>query len=204
MVHGGNRMGRACKCRPPRKRVGQVSYFHRHGGWWIYYRDGRNPVRRRVSGNQSEAAAAAAQVNAQLATGMPTFFSFRPITVPELRQQFLEHHEYTLRSSVATVNRYRTATQHLESYVLQHGRSQLAHEVQADGFIRYLRLLRVAPNGHKNTRRRALAAMLTEQQKRRRGPQPLGEILPAVLARLELQCATEEHSASEGPSNEQS
>lgn len=64
-------MGRARKRRPPRKRVGQVSYYDHHGGWWIYYRDGRKPVRLRVSGKQAEAAAAAPQVNAQLASLMP-------------------------------------------------------------------------------------------------------------------------------------
>ncbi len=130
-------MGRACKRRPPRKRVGQVSYYYHHGGWWIYYRDGRKPVRRRVSGKQAEAAAAAAQVNAQLTSGMTTFFSFRPISVAELRPQSLDHHEYTLRSSVSTITRYRSATPHLENYFRHHAQSQLAHELQVDGFIRY-------------------------------------------------------------------
>src|SRR5438034_497112 len=61
---------------PPRKRapsergrVGRVSFYLHHGNWWLYYRDGGEPVRRNVAQTRDEAEQVAAQVNAQLANG---------------------------------------------------------------------------------------------------------------------------------------
>jgi integrase len=98
-----------------RRRVGRVSYYWHHGAWHIYYRQGQQQVRRRV-GTEPEAARAAAEVNAQLTNRLPGMFSFVPVSVAELRQRFLDHHEHVARSSVATVRRYRAATQHLADY----------------------------------------------------------------------------------------
>src|SRR5947207_1411371 len=55
----------------------------------------------------------AAQVNAQLAVGAPAALSFEPLSIPQLRQRWLEHHEQVRRSSMQTISRYRTATDHL-------------------------------------------------------------------------------------------
>jgi len=57
-----------------------------------------------------------------------------------------------LRSSLATVRRYRTATRHLENFA----GNQPAHQVDVDQFVRYLRKIKVAPNGHSNTALRPL------------------------------------------------
>jgi integrase len=103
------------KRRPsPRFRVGKVSVYEHHGAWWVYYRDGGQPQRRKIGASRQEAEQVAAQVNAQLASGAPRLLTFEPIDVPELRRQFLEYHEKVLHSSVGTVRRYRAATQHLE------------------------------------------------------------------------------------------
>jgi integrase len=139
-----------------RFRIGKVSVYQHHGGWWLYYRDGSQPVRLRVAETRQDAEQVAAQVNGQLATGAPTILSFRPINVPELRRQFLDFHEHVLNSSVNTVKRYRAATQHLEDFAGQQPPPPQAHEVRPDGFAAYLRRLEVAPNGHKNTARRKL------------------------------------------------
>jgi len=149
-------MPRAKRRRTRRKRVGSVSYYFHHGAWWVYYRDGRRQVRRRVGQSEQAAGQLAAQVNAQLPTGVPTPFSFTPLTVGELRSRFLDHHEHVLRSSLATVRRYRAATAHLEEFVNRAGRSIPAHEVRPDQFVRYLRSIKVAPNGHRNAARRRL------------------------------------------------
>jgi integrase len=138
-----------------RKRVGRVSYYWHHGAWHIYYREGEKQVRRRV-GTEVEAARAAAEVNAQLANRFPSMFSFAPLSVAELRHRFLDHHEHVARSSVATVRRYRAATQHLADFGLSGGNVLLAHELDAERFVRHLRELRVSPNGHQNSRRRPL------------------------------------------------
>jgi hypothetical protein len=82
--------------------MGKVSYYFHHGSWWVYYLDGERQVRRRTGPDEQTAAAIAAQVNAELATAAPTMFSFQPLPVGELSQQFLDHHEHVLRSSVAT------------------------------------------------------------------------------------------------------
>ena len=87
-----------------------VSVYEHHGAWWLYYRDAGKPIRKKVALNEDEARRAAAQINAQLSAGVPTFLSFTPISVPELQQQFLDHHEHARGSTLATVNRYRTAT----------------------------------------------------------------------------------------------
>jgi integrase len=135
--------------------VGKVSCYQHHGAWWVYYKEGQRQVRRRV-GDQTLAEQVAAQVNAQLATAVPTMFSFTPLTVGELCRRFLDDHEHIRRSSLATIRRYRAALKHLEDFATQSGGQGPAHEVQADKFVRFLRSIHVAPNGHRNAKRRAL------------------------------------------------
>jgi integrase len=145
------------KQRPPaRKRVGRVSYYEHHGGWFVYYRDGARQIRRRVASTESEAERVAAQINAQLAAAAPTLLAFTPVSTSELRREFLDHHEQVLRSSLATVRRYRAATLRLEHFAREHAPNRQAHELHAPAFVAYLRGLLVAPNGHPNARRRAL------------------------------------------------
>lgn len=139
-----------------RTRVGVVSVYHHHGAWWLYYREHGIPVRRKVAVERKAAVQLAAQVNAQLASRSPTLLSFEPITVPELRRQFLEHHELVLKSSLATVRRYDAATRHLEQFVGGRCQPGHAHQVQADRFAAHLRSVEVAPNGHPHAARRKL------------------------------------------------
>ncbi len=159
----------ARKRRPLRRRIGKVSYYEHHGGWWIYYRDGQKQVRRRLAEDEPTAAAIAAQVNAQVMANAPTPpgrtsnrgqgerpgdgqpptpFSFTPVSLPDLRERFLEHHEHVLRSSMATVSRYRAATAHLERFARSLSGKPSAHEISVADFVRNLRRLKVAPNGH--------------------------------------------------------
>ncbi len=139
-----------------RFRVGRVSVYLHHSAWWVYYRLHGRPIRRKVADTRREAEQLAAQVNAQLTSGMPTLLAFSPVGVRELRHQFLEYHEQVLKSSVSTIARYRTATQHLEDFVDQKSKPPLVHEVQPDAFAAYLRAIEVAPNGHAHTARRKL------------------------------------------------
>ena len=134
-----------------RKRVGRVSYFWHHGAWHLYYREGQRQVRRRVGSDESTAARVAAELNAQISADLPTLFSFAPLNVAELRQRFLDYHEHVIRSSLATVNRYRAATEHLVRFSQLAGNHRLAHQVDAEAFVRYLRGLRISPNGHQHT-----------------------------------------------------
>ena len=139
-----------------RKRIGRVSVYHHHGGWYVYYREGERSVRKRVADTRADAEKIAGQINAQVASCTPTMLAFEPVSVAELRQSFLDHHEHVLRSSLATVRRYRAATQHLEDFCRQLPSAPPAHEVSADRFVRYVREVSVSPNGHPNSQRRTL------------------------------------------------
>ncbi len=140
---------------PRRKRVGRVSYYRHHGAWYLYYREGKRQVRRRVGTDEPAAAQLAAQLNADLSRGLSSPWSFEPLSIPELRRRFLDHHENVVGSSLATVNRYRTAISYLERFAAQF-RDSAAHEIRADAMLRWMRTLRVAPNGHPNTSKRPL------------------------------------------------
>lgn len=139
-----------------RIRVGKVALYLHHGAWWIYFSEGTKRIRRKVSESQQEAEIVAAQTNLQLIQGAPTAFSFAPVTVAELRQRFLDYHEHVLNSSVGTVNRYRAATKHLESFASSQKRIPDAHEIQPDAFASFLRQADVAPNGHNHAQKRKL------------------------------------------------
>lgn len=162
-----------------RLRVGRVSLYLHHGALWLYYRDGGKPVRRKVNGSLADGEQIAAQVNAQLAAlnapvqavantpapavvhaaplgGVPQQVPFNPISVSGLRDRFLDYHENVLRSSIGTVNRYRTATAHLIEFLGRQPTRPQAHEINPSDFAAYVRRIEVAPNGHKKTRKRKL------------------------------------------------
>lgn len=134
-----------------RFRIGRVSVYFHHGGWWLYYRQQDRPVRRRVAETREAAERIAAELNVQLTVAAPSMFDFRPIGAAELRAEFLDFHEHVQRSSIGTIERYGTATQHLIEYVATLPRPAMAHEISATGFATYLRSSRVSPNGHRNT-----------------------------------------------------
>lgn len=142
--------------KPKRFRIGRVSCYVHHDSWWIYYRQAGESIRRRVGPTRAEAEQVAAQANAQLTVGSPTLFSFTPIGVAELRTQFIQYHEFVLKSTVATVRRYEAATHHLVRYTRCQLRPPFAHEINSDRFVTYLRTLDVAANGHPNTPPRRL------------------------------------------------
>lgn len=140
-------------------RVGQVQVYLRGRIWYLCYHEGGKRHRPRVGPDREAARQLAAQTNAQLEVGAPAVLSFEPIAIPVLRDRWLRHHEQVLRSSVATINRYRTATDHLLNFVREvrpvRSASQL-HAHYAEELVRYLRTIRVSPNGHPHSPRRPL------------------------------------------------
>ena len=153
----------------PRFRVGKVSVYEHHGAWWLYYRENGRVVRSKVADKKDDAERIADQVNAQVTNGSPTLLSFDPISVADLRQQFLDYHEHVLNSALGTISRYRAATHHLVEFVGQHARQQRAHEVRPHVFAAYLRKLKVAPNGHKHSAKRRLRDNREELEAELRG-----------------------------------
>ena len=101
----------------------------------------------------------AAQINGQLEVGAPAALSYEPISVPELRYQWLDQHEQVRRSALGTINRYRTATEHLLTFIEKPARCAML-AIFALGrplslFATYAPL-RSAPNGHPKVRKRPL------------------------------------------------
>jgi integrase len=94
-------------------RVGKVRAYRRGSVWYLCYYENGSRCRPRVGRDRDSVRKLAAQTNAQLEVGAPTALSFEPIPLVDLRQRWLQHHELVLRSSVQTINRYRTATNHL-------------------------------------------------------------------------------------------
>ena len=139
-----------------RNRVGNVGVYLHHGSWWIRFREHGKLVRRCVAADREAVLRVAAEINAQLACAAPTLFSFTPIFVAALVAEFLRHHEEVLRSTTATVGRYRAALAHLVHFVDRFAKAPQAHQIRADEFVAYLRTIEVAPNGHAKARRRPL------------------------------------------------
>jgi hypothetical protein len=91
-------------------RVGLVhAYLRGRIRYLCYHEDGKRNLPRVEPGREA-ARQLDAQTNAQLELGVPAVLSFEPIAIRELRDRWLRHHEQVLRSSVATIGRYRTAT----------------------------------------------------------------------------------------------
>src|SRR5947209_4985465 len=139
-------------------RIGKVQGHLRGRVWYLCYHEHGRRRRPRAGPDRDAARQLAAQVNAQLELGSPAVLSFEPVAVAELRRRWLGHHEQVLRSSVQTVERYRTATDHLLRFLEARPVRHASHfrSSHAEEFVRHLRGLRVSPNGHANTARRPL------------------------------------------------
>ncbi|HEV3343315.1 MAG TPA: hypothetical protein VG125_23290 [Pirellulales bacterium] len=96
-------------------RVGRVLAHQRGQVWYLRYSE--NGQRPRVGFDREQARRMAAEINAQLESGAPSLLGFEPVTIPELRQRWLDHHEHIRRSSVNTIKRYRSASLHLVNFV---------------------------------------------------------------------------------------
>jgi integrase len=140
-------------------RVGSVQAYLRGRIWYLCYHENGKRRRPRVGPDREVARQLASQTNAQLELGAPAVLSFEPIAVSDLRDRWLSHHELVLRSSVATISRYRTATNHLLNFLHAGHHTRVAsqfHAIHAEEFVRYLRTIVVAPNGHPHARKRPL------------------------------------------------
>jgi len=139
-------------------RIGKVTGYLRGRVWYLCYFENGQRRRPRVGPDRDAARQLAARVNDQLESGAQSAFSFEPLTVTALRDRWLEHHEQVRRSSVHSINRYRTATDHLLRFLDAHPvrHAGLFSATLAVEFVRYLRSVRVSPNGHPNTPKRPL------------------------------------------------
>src|SRR5262245_60426709 len=139
-------------------RVGRVTAYLRGRIWYLRYREHGRRRQARVGADRAAARSLAAQINAQLEVGAITALGFEPISIPQLRDRWLAHHEHVRRSSLPTVARYRTATQHLINFLEVNPvrRASDLRPQHLEQFVRYLRDLQVAPNGRKRAAHRRL------------------------------------------------
>ena len=80
-------------------------------------------------------------------------------SIPDLRRRWLDHHEHVRRSSLQTIRRYQAATEHLLNFLRDVRPLRRASDLRAchaEEFVRYLRSVKVAPNGHAHARKRPL------------------------------------------------
>ncbi|MCG6157702.1 hypothetical protein [Rubinisphaera margarita] len=143
----------------PAFRVGRVRVYLRGQVWYLSYHEGGKRKQPRVGPSRDIARQMAAEINAQLEVGVPSSLGFEPITIVDLRQRWLEQHEHVRRSSLPTIRRYQSATAHLIDFVTNRcpiRRASDFRSTHAEQFVRYLRSLRVAANGHTHSRQRRL------------------------------------------------
>jgi len=140
-------------------RVGRVRVYLRGRIWYLCYHEQGRRRQPRVGPDRDEARQLAAEVNAQLEVGAPSALGFEPVSFVDLRQQWLENHEHVRRSSLRTIQRYRAATEHLLNFIRDERPLRRVSDLRpahAEEFVRYLRSLKVAPNGHRNASKRRL------------------------------------------------
>ncbi|QVL30252.1 tyrosine-type recombinase/integrase [Telmatocola sphagniphila] len=139
-------------------RIGKVRGYRRGKIWYLCYNEQGRRHRPRVGPDRNAARQLASQINSQLDVGAPAALSFESITIEKARQQWLEHHEQVSRSSINTIHRYRTATDHLLRFLDLKPVRTIAQFTpsHAAEFVAYLRSIRVSPNGHERTIKRPL------------------------------------------------
>jgi hypothetical protein len=183
--------------KPRSVRIGKVQAYLRGQVWYLCYHENGRRQRPRVGPDRDAARQFAAQINAQLAVGAPTALSFLPITIWDLRDRWLQHHELVLRSSVQTIDRYRTASNHLLQFLQQRPvrHASQFHTTHAEEFVRYLRTIQVTPNGHPHAARRPLMDkgiryILSAAGPCSTTPPSGGTCLPMRITRLRLSKST--------------
>ncbi|MBD3675704.1 MAG: tyrosine-type recombinase/integrase [Planctomycetaceae bacterium] len=140
-------------------RVGRVRGDLRGKVWYLTYYDQGRRHRPRVGPDLDEARRHAAEINSQLENCAPVSSSFRSIKIVDLQERWLDHHETVTRSSLKTISRYRSATNHLIVFVTDSrvpastGQFRVEH---AELFVKHLRAVHVSPNGHPHSEKRPL------------------------------------------------
>jgi len=140
-------------------RIGRVRGDLRGQVWYLTYYQSGQRFRPRIGPNLDEARQEASRLNAQLEGGTPVAAPIQSIKITQLQSNWLDHHETVNRSSLKTISRYRSASQHLLEFLKTPGvPATTAHfrVEHAEQFVRYLRDVLVSPNGHPHTAKRPL------------------------------------------------
>jgi integrase len=98
-------------------RVGRVRVFRRGRVWYLSYFEQGQRRQPRAGSDCSAARQMVGEINGQLEAGAPSALGFEPISIADLRERWLDNHEHVRRSSVHTIRRSRSATEHLLAFV---------------------------------------------------------------------------------------
>src|SRR4051794_40970354 len=104
---------KAARSKKSQFRIGRVHGYLRGRVWYLRYQAQGRRRQPRVGTDYQLARDMAAEVNAQLEVGAASSLGFEPIGLLKLQEEWLAHHEHVRRSSLPTISRYRSATQHL-------------------------------------------------------------------------------------------
>ena len=135
------------------QRIGRVTVYKRGTSYYLYYREGKKSVRRKVDGNLATARAAAAKVSASLEEGSPSPFGFARRSVDEVIVGFLEYCEEVQGLALRTVERYRAALEHLRRFArmeLGGAGAEQVTEACVEDFVKWLRRQSRSRNGAKS------------------------------------------------------
>jgi integrase len=157
MAYAGPRTRRSASIKS--FRIGKVRAYRRGKVWYLCYREQGRRRQPRIGLDQDSARQTASEINAQLEVGLPSALGFEPVSITDVRQQWLDHHEHIRRSSVRTIERYRAATNHLLRFITDVQPVRRVSDFRAthaEEFVRYLRSIKVTPNGHANAAKRRL------------------------------------------------
>ncbi len=77
----------------PSFRIGRVRASLRSRVWHLYYHERGRRRQPHVGPDRDVARQMAAEINAQLEVGAPSALGFEPISIPDLRERWLDHHE---------------------------------------------------------------------------------------------------------------
>ena len=138
--------------------IGRVHVYLRGKVWYLRYHENGKRIQKRIGPDITQAQQLAAEINAQLECTLPSVFGFEQITLVDLRKKWLAFHEDIKRSSLATISRYRASTTHLVEFY-SHANLEYPADLtnsRVEEFVRFLRNRHVAPNGHKNAKKRPL------------------------------------------------
>jgi len=131
------------------ERLGQVTVYKRGKNFYLYYREVRRTVRRRVDGNLATARLVASQVNTALAESRPSPLGFQRIGPEDFVKGFLEYCERVAGHAVRTVDRYRAALNLFKAFASVKGLASIDQmtEASVEDFVKWLRMQNRTRNG---------------------------------------------------------
>ena len=111
------------------ERIGNPTLCKRGKTHYLYYREEKKSIRRKVSTDLNVARTMASKVGVSLREGSPSPLGFELIMVGKLVESYLEHGRAVQQLSIRTVDRYRAALSHSRRFANERHPSSNADQV---------------------------------------------------------------------------